>query len=55
MVPETNNITGIEDAPEQAKKPYVAPQLIVYGNIEQITKGGAAEEGDVEAGSTGGL
>jgi hypothetical protein len=53
MATENNNTTVNQLAPEQAKKPYVPPQLIVYGNIEEITRGGAGEEDDGETGTAG--
>jgi hypothetical protein len=52
MALETNNLIVNQDAPEQTKKPYVTPQLIVYGNLEQITLGGGAETGDGDEGGT---
>lgn len=41
-----NQLTGEGSRP--GKKPYAKPQLSVYGNVEQITKGaeGGLQDGD---------
>lgn len=45
-----NQLTG--EAPQPGKKPYAKPQLSVYGNVEQITKGADAGLQDGDSGTS---
>jgi hypothetical protein len=41
--------TGVEDKEPQLKKPYHKPEVIIYGNIREITRN-AGPKGDLDGG-----
>lgn len=49
---EENEVTTKRKTKSQRKKPYDSPRLTVYGNLNQLTRGGGGTKGDGASGQT---
>jgi len=49
---EEKGRTTKRDTKSKGKKPYHTPRLTVYGNLNQLTRGGGGTRGDGASGQT---